>query len=351
MSSDVTVGEIGPSRKRTRTDDSASCDAPPLVVQHPLLWLDDGNIVLRTTSPTTAESPATQMLYKVHKSILALNATFFEEMFAGGTAIFDIASEQYKGLPVIDMPDLAEDVEAFLKSIFVSNWMSDLYRDGVASSGAAFFPVEFAAVLRLATKYGAMALRRSAVEALKAVWPSSLLAWDQVRGSRRDAMRRDLEDATRASGVVFGSPEFVSVLEGVISRHVPNPAIRPATALRLALDCDVPEILPVVYYDLASVHVVVPSESLGHPIVDARQLNVDLANLNAAELITLLKATSYLWSEFLRCFPEAYDLEINEDLYDTSCESPQHCKKVIEAWWSDNYYITLRKMHYIINRG
>jgi hypothetical protein len=90
------------------------------VVRHSLLWFTDGNIVMRTSSLGSYDLSPVYTLYKVHKSILALNATFFADTFSGGTDLFDSALGQYDGTPVIDMPEPAMDVEIFLKAALIT---------------------------------------------------------------------------------------------------------------------------------------------------------------------------------------------------------------------------------------
>ncbi|KAI0035505.1 hypothetical protein K488DRAFT_68312 [Vararia minispora EC-137] len=325
MSSNAIIGE--PSRKRTRTSSSnAATDQQTVVIRHPVLWLDDGNIVLRTTSPATVEAPTTQTLYRIHKSILALNATFFEDMFAGGADVFDAASEQCQGFPVIDMPDPAEDVEPFLKSIFVSNWMLDILRGCNASNRAALFPAEFEPVLRLATKYGATAIRQAAVEALQAAWPSSLAVWDKQQGARRYAVNQ----AVVTSGSHFASPEYICMLQAAVPRYYPNPVV----ALRLAHDCDVPTILPVVYYALAVAHGMRVPEDL---LSAARKRSADLSGLSSTEFTRLLDGLTRIQYKFMTDFRRIGFNEIHGDLVKSTCISPVQCSKSVKAWWKSQF--------------
>ena len=91
---------------------------------HADLWYLDGNIVLCSAleagSDETDSDSQTRVLYKVHKGILASCSVVFSGMFFGGdTVAFNIGSEQYEGLPLMEMPDSVPDLEAFLSAVYI----------------------------------------------------------------------------------------------------------------------------------------------------------------------------------------------------------------------------------------
>ncbi|SRR6266404_7314985 len=81
--------------------------------ESPDLWFPDGNIILRTVF-----SENVYTVYKVHKSILASHSNVFYDLFDGPQTAFDNASEQYDGLPVMDLPDPPSQFNDFLKALY-----------------------------------------------------------------------------------------------------------------------------------------------------------------------------------------------------------------------------------------
>lgn len=78
--------------------------------RHDTYWFSDGNVILKTDAT----------LYRVHKSVLAFNSSFFD-------ALFDIPSssdagnpeESMDGWPVVQMVgDLDEDVECVVRVLY-----------------------------------------------------------------------------------------------------------------------------------------------------------------------------------------------------------------------------------------
>lgn len=97
--------------KRARTDERDESR----VVRCDDLYFSDGTIILRAHS---AEK-CTYTLFRVHKSILAINSTFFRDLFDGTSAdMFDAASAKHEGFPLMDMQDDPKDLEDFLRAIY-----------------------------------------------------------------------------------------------------------------------------------------------------------------------------------------------------------------------------------------
>lgn len=111
------------TNKRKRTEDgpppSEEHQQPPKIVKSSDLWLKEGNIVIRTSSPAPPDgSHLTQTLYKVHQSVLSLNSQFFEGMFGLDQGAFAAASEQFEGVPIMDLPDIPDDIGFVLRSLY-----------------------------------------------------------------------------------------------------------------------------------------------------------------------------------------------------------------------------------------
>ncbi|KAJ7049562.1 hypothetical protein C8F01DRAFT_1036417 [Mycena amicta] len=107
------------------------------------LWFEDGTIVVR----------AHATLFKVYRSLLALQSTVFRDMLAFPQP--DTADEMVEGCPVVVLPDQPADVLHFLRAIFNSRYfMPPPARINLS---------EVLSVLRLAHKYDVDYLFRRAL--------------------------------------------------------------------------------------------------------------------------------------------------------------------------------------------
>ncbi|EKM57229.1 uncharacterized protein PHACADRAFT_93141 [Phanerochaete carnosa HHB-10118-sp] len=79
-----------------RTEDLQRC---------PDLWFDDGNLVLQ----------AEQTLFQVYKGILCRESPVFADMLSLGPGQ---SEEHYEQVPLVRMPDSAEEMTLFLSVIF-----------------------------------------------------------------------------------------------------------------------------------------------------------------------------------------------------------------------------------------
>ena len=101
------------SAKRPRIHKSKSGDDIE-TYESPDLWFDDGNIIIRTF----LSDKKAYIAWKVHKSILALHSIIFHDLFDGPQAAFDVASDRYDGVPVMDLPDSPSEMNNFLKALY-----------------------------------------------------------------------------------------------------------------------------------------------------------------------------------------------------------------------------------------
>lgn len=93
--------------------------------RHPTLWLSDGNIVLAAA----CKGKQSVTLFRVHKSILAMQSPIFKEMFdiaLHGPDMNAASPETYEGLPSVFIPDPAEYLEALLKVMYGDPWYVNL---------------------------------------------------------------------------------------------------------------------------------------------------------------------------------------------------------------------------------
>ncbi len=80
---------------------------------HEQHWISDGNIVLSATTQDTTRT----ILFRVHKSILSDQSDVFATMFGLPQGQRDGDIELYDGLPLVRLPDAAEEVEGLLNAL------------------------------------------------------------------------------------------------------------------------------------------------------------------------------------------------------------------------------------------
>lgn len=103
------------SPRPAATWDMSSDDVAPLeVVRSTHVWMNDGTIVLQAHSSNTNK----YLLFRVHKSVLALNCAAFQALFGDDTAVLDQSSEQYEGIPMMHTYEDANDMEDFLRALY-----------------------------------------------------------------------------------------------------------------------------------------------------------------------------------------------------------------------------------------
>ena len=97
------------------------------VLKHWQHFYDDGNLILRTqgntgeTGASLEESEPKIVLYRVHKSLLALHSPIFRSMFDASSP--SAGDDTYDGVPVVDMPDKAYDVQLLLDGIYAPTYV------------------------------------------------------------------------------------------------------------------------------------------------------------------------------------------------------------------------------------
>ncbi|KAI0055895.1 hypothetical protein BV25DRAFT_1903501, partial [Artomyces pyxidatus] len=253
-------------KKWPRTEDRDGC-VEVSVVESEELWLQDGSIIIRTTSH---DLPQVHTLYKIHKYVLSLHCAFFSSLFDGPVGALDAGSEQHDGCPIMDLPDDPEDVRNFLMALYFPAethlHVAALCADRQDVESGDLFPQSYFGILRLAHKYEASSIRKLVVEALEAQWPSELDDWTDMR-----------EDRGRLQ---------------LWKRVKPLPL--PDKVIRLAFDCNVPSVLPAAFYDLACI--IDANAQSGSK--ELRQAELTL--LSADELSKLLRGKAAIRGHLIR---------------------------------------------------
>ncbi|KAG9007372.1 hypothetical protein FRB94_014399 [Tulasnella sp. JGI-2019a] len=211
------------------------------LTRHPVFYYPDGNICL----------VANDTIFRLLKSQLAQHSSFFIDLF--GLSATSNDAEEYEGATVLHVPDASED----LVTVFTLLWSGPRK------------PLDFYAlcrVLEVSTKYIMDGIRE---------WCVSELKQKIYVSSERDA----LEPLAYYAG----------------------DSRRPGQVIQLARKCDIPELLPLAFYALATSAWVRTSPSLV------------FGDVEHADLVRVLVGKEKLyafWKEF-RSKSEALGLDLN----------------------------------------
>ncbi|KAF8870584.1 hypothetical protein CPB84DRAFT_1801842, partial [Gymnopilus junonius] len=165
-------------------------------------WFRDGNVVIIAGSAA----------FKVHRGQLERHSEVFSDLFSLPQPD---SPELVDGCSCVELQDCPSDVFYFLSALY-----DGLYFKKPRSSD---FPA-LAAVLRLSSKYLVEYLRQRCLARLDSEWPTSLADWD--------FRERRCTDET--------------------GRYVPRDyCAHPILVIELALDMNLPSILPAALYDLS----------------------------------------------------------------------------------------------------
>jgi hypothetical protein len=77
---------------------------------HESLYFNDGNIVLQAKGTSGKD-----VIFRVHQSVLSKNCPVFQDMLALPA---DGVNEIYDGVPLVRMPDSAEDLQSLLNVLY-----------------------------------------------------------------------------------------------------------------------------------------------------------------------------------------------------------------------------------------
>ncbi|KAI0055887.1 hypothetical protein BV25DRAFT_1842665 [Artomyces pyxidatus] len=256
------------------------------IIKSPDLWLSDGNIIVR------ALTGKSEILYRVHKSVLSMHSNFFEATFGeqGSDSALDTGSDHFEGVPILDMPgDDANDIRQFLMALYIPQF-SPKHREIGWDDSQFDFPGQYAGTLRLSTKYIVPDLRKMIVQKFHARWPCLLEQWDLEEG--------DLASLQEANTDSWPSKFDI----------YPDPA----RTIRLAVDHDIPEVLPVAFYDLARL--------FEHYDSTGTARSADLGLLTADDLRRLARGRGALRREFASMIENPF-----------RCSVPPNCAREVEV--------------------
>ncbi|TDL27772.1 hypothetical protein BD410DRAFT_893958 [Rickenella mellea] len=186
---------------------------------HPELYRKDGDLVV--SAPDKAGG---RIFYRIHRFMLSDHSSVFRDMLTMPPAA-DGSLETYDGIPVVHLPDPGKDLDALLTILYdPSEILFDKHDPCV--------PIDILGVLKLATKYDFRKLRRRIIEQYIPAWPDTLMEWDHLEQTM-STWRRD----------------FNTIAPAYLDEVFPEPG----GAVRLARECNIPEILPAAFYSLSRI--------------------------------------------------------------------------------------------------
>ncbi|GJE96781.1 hypothetical protein PsYK624_129870 [Phanerochaete sordida] len=257
------------------------------------LYFPDGDIILCAPSAVREKT----ILLRVHRVVLSLYSPVFKDMFSlpSDPAVNDTLDS----VPVVRMPDDADDLEILVSTFYRPANLRYDKRDRHKRS-------ELRSLLSLSTKYQVDALRAQAVRYLESEWPITLEDWFFHRASMSERSR------------------YIKVVEGDdVGDPAENFFPEPATDLRLALDFDIPAILPALYYRLAIGNM---AYDFGEYFDDSEEhLTANWSLLEARDWMRISRGKEHL-------FNKAGDLSmVFHNIPGDWCEQKQSCKASTEG--------------------
>ncbi|KAF7972727.1 hypothetical protein HWV62_17192 [Athelia sp. TMB] len=192
-------------RKRPRTEIDAEEDIKQGLTQHPTLYFEDGNLLLRCH----------QTLFFVHRTLLAKHSVVFRDLITGNTATMN-------GMACLTTDDDTEDMESLLQMVY-----DGMYVDTEVLTIETF--PKIAGLLRICTKYDIQRPRIAILDRLRIEWPIAL--------NKHDAKCEELARRLREPG---------AAAEDLI--------VHPAAVIALLRDCGYSgvDLLSPLFYDLSS---------------------------------------------------------------------------------------------------
>lgn len=185
------------------------------------LYYADGSVVLLAAHAGKTHA------FRVHKSVLGSHSKVFSDMFALPSSA---ENEKYDGVDSVQMPDDAEDLEDLLRALYYPGTILSMLenRNPLAA-------IKYKGILLLSQKYFVRVLQKLLRARFRADWPSTLPEWDKL-----------MEHYASLSATALPQHDAAS-------QFIDNRMLEPASAIRLAREANIPEILPAAFYMLSTI--------------------------------------------------------------------------------------------------
>lgn len=185
------------------------------------LYYADGSVVLLAAHAGKTHA------FRVHKSVLGSHSSVFADMFVLPSAA---ERDTYDGVDSVQMPDDAKDLEDLLRALYYPRTILSMLenRNPLAA-------MKYKGILLLSQKYFVRVLQKLLRARFRADWPSTLPEWDKL-----------MEQYAGLSATIITQHDAAS-------QFIDNRMLEPASAIRLAREANIPEILPAAFYMLSTI--------------------------------------------------------------------------------------------------
>ncbi|KAG1878047.1 hypothetical protein DFJ58DRAFT_648925, partial [Suillus subalutaceus] len=185
------------------------------------LYYADGSVVLLAAHAGKTHA------FRVHKSVLGSHSTVFADMFALPSAA---EKEKHDSIDSVRMPDDAKDLEDLLRALYYPRTILSMLenRNPLAA-------IKYKGILLLSQKYFVRVLQKLLRARFRADWPSTLPEWDKLMDH------------------YAGFSASVIPQHDAASQFIDNRMLEPVSAIRLAREANIPEILPAAFYMLSTI--------------------------------------------------------------------------------------------------
>ncbi|TCD71057.1 Protein fmp52, mitochondrial [Steccherinum ochraceum] len=217
-----------PQRRQERSrspDDGVIVRRVSTAIRHGGLWYDDGDIVI--TAAADGHSDGTKA-FRVHKEKLLGHSDLLDRIIQESKLSIQFSGD-ITPVPCASLPEPAAEVEQFLVAMYTfDEHFDEAYAPAVITN-------ILGGSLRLAKHYQVSSLETKLRLYVLKFWPYRLEHWDDRENNYSSKME------LYPSGIYEGR-----FLEDYSFQE-------PATAIHLAKECNIAEILPVAFYDLSRI--------------------------------------------------------------------------------------------------
>ncbi|THH32689.1 hypothetical protein EUX98_g1540 [Antrodiella citrinella] len=200
-----------------------------LAIRHVTLYDPTGDVVL-----VARGSDGVRQLFRVHSTAFGRWGALLKALKAHGNVYYRTSGGVENG-PCVEMDDKADDVAAFLTAHVLE--ATEVLNVWGFSKSDPMVPLKIGSILRISHKYCFDSLSLPLRRFFSSAWPQSLDDWD-VSECKFDLL---------ASGITEHST--------IPKRYAEDDFPEAASAIRLALDVNMSEILPAAFYHLSRVPV------------------------------------------------------------------------------------------------
>ncbi|KAH8105327.1 hypothetical protein BXZ70DRAFT_1004837 [Cristinia sonorae] len=199
-----------------------------LATRHPTLYDVKGDVVL-----VARQTDSLRQLFRVHSNQFGQWASLLQAANVRGT-VYYLTPEGIEDGPCVEMGDAADDVAAFLSTHKLgATELLDTW--GITKHDPAL-PSKIGAILRISHRYQLDSQNMRTL--FCSAWPQSLAEWDAADRKFRSIATNMVE----TNGAIPG-------------RYAEDNFPEAASAIRLAQDVDLPEIIPAAFYHLSRIPV------------------------------------------------------------------------------------------------